>query len=143
MSILIYWKYENFVKDTAEGVSYNFNSRQSRLHSATEIGEDVFVLGGMKKQSGFEIYLLAHLIIKEKLHNPPGFIYGNYRIEADSAKSKYFSFDEEPITPYLSKLDSITHFDDEPYKYAQAFQTIRKLSKGDTQFLRTIAKNLA
>ena len=143
MSILIYWKYDNYIRDNAEGFGYNFNSNQSRLHSTTEIGDDVFVVGGINKRSGLEIYLLAHFIIKEKAFNPSGFKYGRYRIEADSKKSKYFSLDAEPITPYLSKLTSIKHFDDDQtHKYAQAFQTIRVLNEVDTQILKEMAEKL-
>ncbi|HEX8737289.1 MAG TPA: hypothetical protein VF721_18290 [Pyrinomonadaceae bacterium] len=143
MSILIYWKYDNYIRDNAHGFGYNFNSNQSRLHTTTQIGDDVFVVGGIKRQSGLEIYLLAHLIIKEKIFNPPNYIYGRYRIEAEQKKSRYFSLNAEPITPYLSELTSIKHFDEnQTHKYAQAFQTIRVLNEADTQRLKEIAKNL-
>lgn len=143
MSILIYWKYDNYVKDIAGGVSYNFNSNQSRLHSVTEIGDDIFAVTGIKRNSGLEIYLTAHLIVKDKVYNLPEFVYGKYRIEADEEKSRYFSLETEPITPRLSELDSINHYDTEhSYKYAQSFQTLRKLSESDTHKLRKIAGKL-
>ena len=143
MSILIYWKYDNYIGDTAVDLGFAFNSNQSRLHSTTETGDDVFVVSGIKKESGLEIYLLAHLIVKEKAFNPPDYVYGRYRIEADRKKSKYFSLDAEPITPYLSELTSIKHFDDDQtHKYAQAFQTIRVLNEADSQRLKEIAEKL-
>jgi hypothetical protein len=143
VSILIYWKYDNYISDNVDGFGYAFNSNQSRLHSATEIGDDVFVVGGIKKKSGLEIYLLAHMILEEKAFNPPDHVYGRYRIEADHKKSKYFSLDAEPITPYLSELTSINHFaDDQTHKYAQAFQTIRVLNEADTLRLKEIAEKL-
>lgn len=143
MSILIYWKYDNYLKDIAEGVNYNFNSNQSRLHTASEIGGDIFAVTGIKRKLGLEIYLAAHLIVKDKVYNPPDFIYGKYRIEADEEKSRYFSINGEPITPYLSELESIKHYDnDQSYKYAQSFQTLRKLSESDAETLKKIADKL-
>jgi hypothetical protein len=143
MAILIYWKYDNYVQDNVNGFGYAFNSNQSRLHSVTDIGEDVFVVSGIRKESGLEIYLMAHLIIKEKAYNPPDHKYGRYRIVADEDKSKYFSLDAEPITPLLPELTSINHFGEEHIdKYAQSFQTLRKLNGHDAQILKRFADSL-
>jgi len=140
---LIYWKYENYVEDTAEGFPYAFNSKQPRLHEAAEIGEDVFVVSGVRRESGLEVYLVAHLIISGKTHNSPHYKYGTYRVVADEAKSRYFSIEHEALTPVLFRLTSIKQFgDDHIDKYAQSFQTLRKLNDHDLQILKKFARSL-
>lgn len=143
MAILIYWKYENYVEDIAEGFPYVFNSKQPRLHEATDIGEDVFVVSGVRRESGLEIYLVAHLIISNKTLNSPNYKYGRFRVVADQSESQYFSLDAEALTPVLFRLTSIKHFgDDNIAKYAQSFQTLRKLNDNDLIILQDFATSL-
>jgi hypothetical protein len=143
MAILIYWKYEKFVNSIGKGFPWAFNSKQARLHTATEIGEDVFVVSGVRKASGLEIYLLAHLIVSDKTHSP-NHKYGRFRILADRSKSKYFSIDKEALTPVLLMLTSIKQFGERHIdKYAQSFQTLRKLDGHDTYMLKRFAKSLS
>src|SRR5215212_2890767 len=137
MSILIYWKHENYTLDIATGLRFNFNSKQNRLHTKTEIGEDVFVVSGIKRESGLEIYLVAHLVIGGKSLNSSHNKYGEYRILADRKRSRYFSIEGEALTPMLSSLTSIRHFGDRIDRYAQAFQTLRKLNDHDSDLLKS------
>jgi len=97
MSTLIYWKYDNYRSDVSRGLRFNFNSRQNRLHTKTEIGEDVFVVSGIRRESGLEIYLVAHLVISGKSLNLGNNKYGRYRILADRTRSRYFSIDGEAL----------------------------------------------
>jgi hypothetical protein len=143
MAILIYWKYENYIGDTARGLPYAFNSKQPRLHEATAMGEDVFVVSGVKRESGLEIYLVGHLIISAKKLNSPIYKYGRFRVVADQSKSRYFSIDDEALTPVLFRLTSIKQFgDDNIHKYAQSFQTLRTLNEHDSDVLKKFAKSL-
>ena len=143
MAILIYWKYEHYVEGIAKGFPHAFNSKQSRLHTATKIGDDVFVVSGVRKESGLEIYLVAHLIISDKMLSP-NHKYGRYRIVADQSKSKYFTIDKEALTPLLFMLTSIKQFGEHRIdKYAQSFQTLRKLNGHDTYILKRFAKSLS
>jgi hypothetical protein len=121
---------------------FNFNSRQRRLHSATEIGEDVFVVSAIRRKSGLEIYLAAHLIIRGKSINSNNNKYGKYRITANQQRSRYFSLEEESLTPLLSNLTSIRHFGDRIDRYAQAFQTLRKLNEHDAEIIKSFANSL-
>ena len=142
MAILIYWKHENYRSDIVTGLRFNFNSKQNRLHTKTEIGEDVFVVSGIRRESGFEIYLVAHLVISGKSLNSNNNKYGRYRISADRRRSRYFSLEGEALTPMLSSLTSIRHFDDRIARYAQAFQTLRKLNDHDSELLKSFANSL-
>jgi len=139
MAILIYWKHENYRSDIASGLRFNFNSKQNRLHTKTEIGEDVFVVSGIRRDSGLEIYLVAHLVISGKSLNSGNNKYGKYKILADRKRSKYFSIEGEALTPMLSNLTSIRHFGDRIDRYAQAFQTLRKLNNHDSELIKAFA----
>jgi len=143
MAILIYWKYENYRSDIANGLRFSFNSKQSRLHTKTEIGEDVFVVSGVRRESGLEIYLVAHLVISGKSLNSGNNKYGKYRILANQKRSRYFSIEGEALTPMLSNLTSIRHFGDHIDRYAQSFQTLRKLNDRDSELLKSLANSLA
>ena len=44
MHLLAYWRLDNYLRDLDEGAGFNFNSKQSRLHSAIEPGEDEIIL---------------------------------------------------------------------------------------------------
>ena len=123
MGITVYWKFSNYKADTQQGFTFHFNSNQRRLHDQTDVDGDAFAISGFQAESGFELFLLAHLVIKAKTFNPPKFKYGRYKIWADEKRSKYFQI-TKPLSPLLKKFDSIKHFkDDEINKYAQAFQT--------------------
>jgi len=142
VGITVYWKFSNYKSDTQQGFTFHFNSNQKRLHDQTEVGEDAFAISGYQTELGFELFLLAHLVIRAKTFNPPNFKYGKHRIWADEKLSKYFQI-TKPLSPLLEKFDSIKQFkDDEKTKYAQAFQRIRKLSDHDTHLLKSFAKSL-
>ncbi len=142
MGIIVYWKYNNYVSDTKNGFTFNFNSNQTRLHNIVEIGEDAFAISGIQTNSGFELFLLAQLVVKAKTYNQKNYKYGKYRIWADEKLSKYYKV-SKPLTQLLTKFDSIKQFnEDEKFKYAQAFQTIRKLSDHDTHLLKSFAQSL-
>jgi putative restriction endonuclease len=145
MSILVYWRYDNYLADTADGTAFdfNFNSNQPRLHDATEIGEDLFAITGVRVGERLDYCLAAHLVIAEKLLNPPDYRYGRYRVLGDKTTSRYFEVGVQALTPLLAEMDSIQHFPpEEVHKYAQAFQTIRKLSEHDAALLRRFAQGL-
>lgn len=145
MSILVYWKYENYIADTdgATRFSFSYNSNQSRLHEITEIGEDLFAVTGVKTESGFEYFLIAHLIISDKYFNPADFKYGEYGVGAYSMRAKYFPAGGKPINSLLATLDATGHLPaSEPHKYAQALQTIRKLNEHDASSLKEFSNKL-
>ena len=106
VGITVYWKHSNYKADTQQGFTFHFNSNQKRLHDQTDIGEDAFAISGFQTESGFELFLLAHLIIKAKTFNSPNFKYGKYRIWADEKLSKYFQI-TKPLSPLFKKFDSI------------------------------------
>ena len=68
-SIMCLWKYKNYLQDKKEGAlerSPRFNSRQSRLHSATQLGERAYIVTYGNRCC----CLVGRITIAKKQYNP-------------------------------------------------------------------------
>ena len=84
MHLLAYWRLDNYLRDLDEGAGFNFNSRQSRLHSAIQPGETLWLFTVVRNPPRF--YLAAKLTVRSKTLNRPGYKYGDYRLWGDLAR---------------------------------------------------------
>jgi hypothetical protein len=55
MDALMIWKYSNYLNDIDAGAGFHFNSNQSRLHTALNIGDSLWlvtrvVVGGVNQE---------------------------------------------------------------------------------------------
>src|SRR5215468_9556430 len=105
MDLMAYWRWDNYVQDLDEGAGFHFNSNQSRLHSAVEIGERLWLVGGRREQGGMRYVLVACLVIGAKTINPPDYKYGRYRVWAEVQRSAYYSANGPDMTDLLLRLD--------------------------------------
>src|SRR5438270_235943 len=80
-ALLAEWRIHNYLRERDEGAGFNYNSRQSRLHTAIELGETLWLFTGVKNPPRF--YLAARLTVRAKTMNPPGCKYGDYRVWGD------------------------------------------------------------
>src|SRR4051794_36027812 len=67
MHLLAYWRWDNYVRDLDEGAGFNFNSKQSRLHTAIEPGETLWLFTCLKAPPRY--YYLG-LKVAHKCHEP-------------------------------------------------------------------------
>jgi hypothetical protein len=88
MHLLAYWRIDNYLRDLDEGAGFNYNSRQSRLHTAIQEGESLWLFTVLKNPP--RCYLAARLIVRAKTVNPLGYKYGDYRVWGDLERSRYF-----------------------------------------------------
>jgi hypothetical protein len=88
MHLLAYWRIDNYLRDLDEGAGFNYNSRQSRLHTEIELGESLWLFTVLKNPPRY--YLAARLVIRAKTVNAPGYKYGGYRVWGDLKRSRYF-----------------------------------------------------
>jgi 5-methylcytosine-specific restriction protein A len=144
MDLLAYWKWPNYVKDTRGVLAFHFNSKQSRLHSAIEPDQHLWLVSGRPDPQGRQYILVGRLKIDKKTKNAPGYKYGDYRVWGDKNASSYFAPDGPDMTDLLLRLRF------EPYKpittgmiIAQALQTIRGLSPEDSALLAAWEQRLA
>ena len=137
--ILAYWRYDNYMRDLAEGAGFNFNSKQARLHSVLNEGESLWLITGRREtgRMGMAYYIVARLVIRSKTFNAPEYKYGKYRVWGDLGRSKYYQVGSQESSALLRQLQfsnnlSIGETDKELALY---FQSMRQLSEGDTALL--------
>lgn len=144
MDLMAYWRWDNYVQDLDEGAGFNFNSNQSRLHSAINIGERLWLVTGRRVSGGMRYVLVACLHVVAKTHNAPDYKYGKFRLWADVKHSVYYSADGPDVTELLFSLEFSPH---NPIRTeavpAQALQTIRSLSTQDSKVLVAWTHSLA
>jgi len=137
-SIICLWKYNNYLKDVAGGVldeTPAFNSHQSRLHDATEIGDTAYVLTYINGHC----YLVGRIKITEKYFNPPNYEYGQFGIRGDPEESQYYECGSIDVTEVLRRLEFKTgkRIADSPRPLSQHLQTIRELTEDDVALLES------
>jgi 5-methylcytosine-specific restriction enzyme A len=89
MHLLAYWRIDNYLRDLDEGAGFNYNSRQSRLHTEIELGESLWLFTVLKNPPMY--FLAARLVVRAKTSNPPDYKYGEYRVWGDLQRSRYFN----------------------------------------------------
>ena len=65
MHLLAYWRCDNYVRDLDKGAGFNFNSKQSRLHSAIELGETLWLFTCLKAPTRY--FLVAKLVVRSRM----------------------------------------------------------------------------
>ncbi len=144
MDLLAYWRWDNYVRDLDEGAGFNFNSNQSRLHSAIELGETLWLVTGHRQLGGIRYPLVARLVIRAKTYNEPGYKYGKFRVWGDVKSSSYYSSDGPDSGDLLLNLEFHPHRSiSARERISQSLQTMRSLSSGDIGLLSDWSKNLS
>lgn len=147
MDLLAYWRYDNYLRDLDEGAGFNFNSNQSRLHTAIYIGERLWLFTRVVNTGKSEYRLLARLNVIAKTINAPNYKYGPYRIWGDTASSRYFKVTQNPKDDIFELLrlldfDGTSLHDKNRTSLAQACQTIRALQPSASKLLESFAESL-
>jgi hypothetical protein len=135
-SILCLWKYPIYVQEKKEGLSYypEFNSKQIRLHSATTIGENAYLVTYSKKHC----YIVGKITIAKKKPNQPGYKFGEFKIIGNVPQSQYFNNPIE-ITKVLRQLHFKTgkRIGDTQLPLSLYLQTIRELTEDDVALIES------
>ena len=100
MSVLFYWKGENYISDMTTGKDYHLN-QNSELIINLKPGEHVWAFTRIKG-----IYVLAaDLFVINTQHNAPGYKYGAYRAIGDPQKTRYFDvYKRIDVEPEIRKI---------------------------------------
>jgi 5-methylcytosine-specific restriction enzyme A len=137
--LLAYWRYDNYLKDLAEGASVNFNSKQIRLHAAITEGDSLWLITARREAGrvGKAYYVVARLVVRSKTINAPDYKYGKHRIWGDLSSSKYYQVGNREISSLLRRLrfSSDTPIGGTDKELALYFQTMRELQRSDTLLL--------
>lgn len=137
--LLAYWRYDNYLLDVAEGVGFNFNSRQDRLHSVLNEGDSLWLITGRRETGRVRMayYVVARLVIRAKTFNAPDYKYGTYRVWGDLKASTYYQVGSQEVSALLKHLQFSTHspIGETDRELALHFQSMRQLSSEDTVLL--------
>lgn len=146
MHVLAYWRLDNYLRDLDAGAGFNFNSEQSRLHSAMNVGDTLWLFTATPNPRRY--YLVAKLVVRAKTINSPTYKYRAYRVWGDLKKSKYFLLD--PSQPNEEAFEVLRGLSLESGSFdtcnrttlAQACQTMRGVSSEENHMLKVFTKQL-
>lgn len=149
MDLLAYWRYDNYKRDLDEGAGFHFNSKQSRLHTAINLGESLWLFTRVVGSAGISEYrILARLVVRSKTINPPSYGYGPFRVWGDMQSSQYFKVTDnsghdayELIRLLPLQIGSLK--DRTRSSIGQAVQTIRGLNPRASQLLQAFCAQLS
>jgi 5-methylcytosine-specific restriction protein A len=103
MSVLFYWKRENYVSDMAAGKAYHLNQNNELIINLNP-GEHIWAF---TRINGTYV-LAADLVVLSTQPNTPGYKYGAYRAVANTKGSRYFDvrrgLDVEPVVRRIFPL---------------------------------------
>lgn len=138
MTLLYYWRPDNYIRDLDFGAGYHLNQTNPLLHDVP-IGESVWAF--TRNRLGRYV-LAAELVVKAKTHNPPNFRYGRFRIWGDIHLSRYFEVQNQPsVELVLRNLSCLIR----AHYLGQSFQgraAVRQLVVHDHEILTAVAQNL-
>lgn len=102
MSLLYFWRADNYRRDLDDGAAYHLNQSSRRLHDV-DVGGSVWAF---TRAAGGRYALAAELVVRSKTLNPAGYPYGPYRVWGDRSRSRYFEVDVGPdVEPLLRGFD--------------------------------------
>lgn len=138
MSLLYYWRRDNYQDDLDNGATYHLNQANPLLHEIA-LGDSLWAF---TRNSAGEYVLAAELVVKAKTHNPPNHKYGRYRLWGDLRYSRYFVTEgQQSVEPVVRRLDITAN----AQHLGQSFQgrnAVKSLSALDHQILLAFAGNL-
>lgn len=138
MSLLYYWRGDNYRRDLDFGAGYHLNQANPLLHKI-EISDSLWAF--TRRRDGMYV-LAAELIAKAKTLNPTIFRYGRYRLWGDLRLSRYFQVDGQPDITAMIRTLSPTARGDVLGRAFQGRSAVRKISDADHLVLVKYAQEL-
>lgn len=138
MSLLFYWRHDNYVQDLENGAGYHLNSKHEVLHDV-ERGDSVWAITYCPDGT---YALAAELIVHSKTRNAPGYKYGSYRVWGDVERSRYFQLGAQPSQESVIRSLSVKTNADQLYHSFMGPGSVRRLSETDHQMLVEAAQDI-
>lgn len=92
MSLLYYWRPDNYRRDLDMGAGYHLNQANPLLHQI-DLGDSLWAF--TRAPNGDYVFA-AELVVRCRTQNPSNFRYGRYRIWGDLDESRYFKVEGQP-----------------------------------------------
>src|SRR6266516_6990009 len=132
MSLLYYWRPDNYARDRVFGFCYHQNQNSAAM-AAAQSGASLWAFTRIARAS---LYVLAaELVVRAVTRNPRGYRYGTYRIWADIQKSRYFDIERGPDAEPIVRMLSVPTRGE---RLAQSFQgsaAVRVITETDHRLL--------
>ena len=138
MTLLYYWRGDNYRRDLDMGAGYHLNQSNPLLHKI-EIGDSLWAF--TRNQLGRYV-LAAELVVKAKTENPPGFRYGRYRIWGDIHLSRYFQVGDQPSIDLIIRNLSCKANARILGQSFQGLSAVKLLTQEDNLILQAAARNI-
>jgi 5-methylcytosine-specific restriction enzyme A len=135
MSLLYFWRGDNYRRDLDFGVGYHLNQANPLLHA---VDRDDSLWAFTRRGDGVYV-LAAELVVSAKTLNPPSYRYGRFRLWGDLGRSRYFSLAGQPDITVLVRSLSIPTGGDMLGRAFQGYAAVRQLSIEDHVVLTAYA----
>jgi len=147
MDALMIWKYSNYLSDINAGAGFHFNSNQSRLHTALNIGDSLWLVTRVVVGGVNQYRLAARLVVRSKTINAPNYKYGSYRVWGDVNKSSYFRIEETSEADVyellrLLEMETGSLADKSRVNLFHGMQTMRSISPKSSRLLESFSAQL-
>jgi 5-methylcytosine-specific restriction enzyme A len=139
VSLLYYWRPDNYRRDRSFGFGYHLNQNSAVLQTL-QPGQSVWAFT-RRTRDGLYV-LAAELVTRTVTHNPPNYRYGTFRVWGDLERTRYFDVDVGPSTEILICHLSVRT---QGMHLGQSFQgaaAVRGLTLADHQLLTEFARDL-
>jgi 5-methylcytosine-specific restriction enzyme A len=138
MSLLYYWRSDNYYRDLDMGAGFHLNQANPLLHRI-DIGDSLWAFTRNREGA----YVLAvELVVKAKTENPPNFRYGRYRLWGDINLSRYFQTDGQPSIELIIRSLSCTANARILGQSFQGYAAVKSITQEDSNILRAAAQDL-
>ena len=108
MPVLFFWRGDNYAKDMkSSGKTYELNQNSKHMLDL-RIRDRVWAF---TRRENKEYVLAADLVVVRVVQNQPqdpGYVYGKYRAEGDTQKSRYFDIDKGVDAEWLIRSFSFS-----------------------------------
>jgi 5-methylcytosine-specific restriction enzyme A len=103
MSLLYYWRADNYTRDRRFGFGFHLNQNSPTM-ALVNPGESLWAF--TRRRRDLQYVLAAELVVKAVTKNPPNYRYGRWRLWGDLERSRYFDVEASPrVEPVIRALD--------------------------------------
>lgn len=138
MTLLYYWRSDNYRCDLDLGAGYHLNQASPLLHTI-DIGDSLWAF---TRNSDGAYVLAAELVVRAKTYNSPKFRYGKYRVWGDLKKSRYFKTEGQPSVEQIIRSLSCKVTARILGQSFQGYAAVKQCSYQDHQILSVASKSL-
>lgn len=138
MSVLYYWRPDNYRRDAVFSFGYHLNQDSPALAQVAP-GESVWAF--TRNRDGRYV-LAAEMVVRAVTRNPPNYRYGRYRVWGDLGRSRYFDVVQGPQIDQLVRSLGLRAHAEALGRSFQGHAAVRSLTADGHRLLAAFAVDL-